>query len=186
MFEPISHCCSCLLWAEAGRESHLFHLGRRSNLERHQKAREERQHGTERLPAPRRACTAHQPRLAAAAVQPKSAEVFATFEIVGKEGKNATKIPFPSKHTFLPVSQRICCETSCKVPVWTLLPQSVTKRHQAAGRSLDGSIVLTGWSLKIHAQRYKKIKIEVVKQSAAFTITCMCDYLGEHGFFLSF
>lgn len=42
MFQPISHCCSCLLWAEAGPESHLFHLSRSSNLERHQKAREER------------------------------------------------------------------------------------------------------------------------------------------------
>lgn len=38
MFQPISHQRSCLLLAEAGPESHLFYLSRRSKLERHQKA----------------------------------------------------------------------------------------------------------------------------------------------------
>lgn len=38
MFQPISHCCSCLLLAETGPENHLFYLSRCFTLEMRQKA----------------------------------------------------------------------------------------------------------------------------------------------------
>lgn len=120
MFQPISHCCSCLLWAEAGPESHLFHLSRSSNLERHQKAREERLWAWwVGKPASTFAGMRPHGHLGRRhSPQPKSAEVFAAFEIVRRENRVEQQLLFPQTLPFLfrsgfAVRHRAECQVWC-------------------------------------------------------------------------
>lgn len=123
MFQPISHCCSCLLWAEAGPESHLFHLSRSSNLERHQKAREERLWARwAGKPASTLAgMRPHGHRGRQHSPPPKSAQVFAAFEIVRGENRVERQLLFPQTLSFLfpsgfAVRHRAECQVWCPCP----------------------------------------------------------------------
>lgn len=157
MFQPISHCCSCLLWAEAGPESHLFHLSRSSNLERHQKAREERLWAWEAC-QPRcgdalRASTA----AGGTPFGPSLRRCLLPLKLSGERTDWSNNSFFPSKQT-LPVlfHSRFSVWHHAKCQVWMFLPQRVTQRHWVAGSNLDGPTVLIGgWSGK-SATRFLK------------------------------
>lgn len=149
MFQPISHCCSCLLWAEAGPESHLFHLSRSSNLERHQKAREERLWAWE-------AC---QPRLrdapctgtvaGGAPFSPSLRRCLLILKLSGERTEWNNDYPPPKQTLPFLFHSRFAVWHRAECQVWMLLPQRETQRHQAAGGNLDRlTVLIAGWSGK--------------------------------------